>query len=112
MFHLVAKVSYHFQAQITNAGIFYMASSLPSLNSYQPNNPYFGLSPTGLGRGQLDSDYEGHNFWDTEIWMLPVVTQMQPVWSKELFKYRLEHLPGALYNANITGYKGARLYYL
>ncbi|XP_037810155.1 protein-glucosylgalactosylhydroxylysine glucosidase isoform X2 [Lucilia sericata] len=95
-------------SQIINAGIFYMANSLPSLDTNQKNNPYFGLSPTGLGRGQLDADYEGHNFWDTEIWMLPAVTQLQPLWSQELFKYRLEHLQGALYNANKTGYTGAR----
>lgn len=85
-----------------------MACSLLSLETNQNNNPYYGLSPTGLGRGQLDDDYEGHNFWDTEIWMLPAITQLQPVWSQELFKYRLLHLKGALYNANITGYKGAR----
>ncbi|XP_023301582.2 protein-glucosylgalactosylhydroxylysine glucosidase [Lucilia cuprina] len=95
-------------SQIINAGIFYMANSLPSLKTNQKNNPYFGLSPTGLGRGQLNADYEGHNFWDTEIWMLPAVTQFQPLWSQELFKYRLEHLLGALYNANKTGYTGAR----
>ncbi|XP_061397704.1 protein-glucosylgalactosylhydroxylysine glucosidase [Musca vetustissima] len=95
-------------SQIINAGIFYMASSLPSIASNMPNNPYFGLSPTGLARGQLDADYEGHNFWDTEIWMLPVVTQMHNGWSKELFNYRLDHLHGAIYNANITGFEGAR----
>ncbi|KAM7351711.1 protein-glucosylgalactosylhydroxylysine glucosidase isoform 1-T1 [Cochliomyia hominivorax] len=93
---------------IINAGIFYMACSLPSLKTNQKNYPYYGLSPTGLGRGQLDDDYEGHNFWDTEIWMLPAISQIQPFWSQELFKYRLDHLQGALYNANITGYKGAR----
>lgn len=85
-----------------------MANSLPSLKTNQLNNPYFGLSPTGLGRGQLDDDYEGHNFWDTEIWMLPVITQLHPLWSQELFKYRLAHIQGALYNSNITGFNGAR----
>ncbi|XP_065358226.1 protein-glucosylgalactosylhydroxylysine glucosidase [Calliphora vicina] len=95
-------------SKIINAGIFYMGSCLPSLETNQKNNLYFGLSPTGLGRGQLDADYEGHNFWDTEIWMLPAVTQLQPLWSQELFKYRLDHLQGALYNANKTGYTGAR----
>ncbi|XP_073821051.1 protein-glucosylgalactosylhydroxylysine glucosidase [Musca autumnalis] len=95
-------------SQIINAGIFYMASSLPSIASNNPNNPYFGLSPTGLARGQLDADYEGHNFWDTDIWMLPVISQMHSGWSKELFKYRLSRLQGAIYNANLTGFLGAR----
>ncbi|XP_075154058.1 protein-glucosylgalactosylhydroxylysine glucosidase isoform X2 [Haematobia irritans] len=95
-------------SQIINAGIFYMASSLPSLESKRPNNPFYGLSPTGLSRGQLDADYEGHNFWDTEIWMLPVVTQLENSWSQELFNYRQNHIQGAMDNANITGYSGAR----
>lgn len=85
-----------------------MASSLPSVATNKPNKQYFGLSPTGLARGQLDADYEGHNFWDTEIWMLPVVTQMHNGWSKELFNYRLSHIQGAIYNANRTGFLGAR----
>ncbi|XP_054742489.1 protein-glucosylgalactosylhydroxylysine glucosidase [Anastrepha obliqua] len=91
-----------------NAGIFYLASSLPSLHTNQLNGAYFGLSPTGIGRGQLDADYEGHNFWDTETWMLPAVTQFDITWAEQLFQYRLQHLPGARYNAKQTGYKGAR----
>lgn len=85
-----------------------MASSLPALRSNSPNNPFYGLSPTGLSRGQLDADYEGHNFWDTEIWMLPIVTHFHNSWSKELFEYRLNHIQGAKYYANQTGYSGAR----
>ncbi|XP_013098590.2 protein-glucosylgalactosylhydroxylysine glucosidase [Stomoxys calcitrans] len=95
-------------SQIINAGIFYMTSSLPSLKSRSANNPFYGLSPTGLSRGQLDDDYEGHNFWDTEIWMLPAITQMESHWSEQLFSYRLNHLSGATFNANHTGYAGAR----
>ncbi|XP_037958429.1 protein-glucosylgalactosylhydroxylysine glucosidase [Teleopsis dalmanni] len=91
-----------------NAGIFYLSSSLPALNTNQANKIYFGLSPTGLGRGELDADYEGHNFWDTEIWMLPAVTQMSTKWAEALLKYRLKHLSGARFNAETTGYKGAR----
>nr|XP_036225281.1 protein-glucosylgalactosylhydroxylysine glucosidase-like isoform X1 [Bactrocera oleae] len=95
-------------SHIVNAGIFYLANSLPSLNTSQPNAAYFGLSPTGIGRGQLDADYEGHNFWDTEIWMLPAVTQFSTSWAAELLQYRFEQLPGARYNAKQTGYQGAR----
>ncbi|KAL7740347.1 hypothetical protein ACLKA6_018787 [Drosophila palustris] len=95
-------------SRIVNAGIFYLASSLPAPNSNQPNEPYYGLSPTGLARGNLEADYEGHNFWDTEIWMLPVVTQFGYDYAKLLLDYRYKHLEGARYNANATGYKGAR----
>ncbi|XP_067623931.1 protein-glucosylgalactosylhydroxylysine glucosidase [Eurosta solidaginis] len=95
-------------SQTINAGIFYLANSLPSLHTKQPNDAYFGLSPTGLGRGQLDTDYEGHSFWDTEIWMLPTVTQLNTDWADQLFEYRFDHMSGARYNANKTGYRGAR----
>ncbi|EDW12443.2 protein-glucosylgalactosylhydroxylysine glucosidase [Drosophila mojavensis] len=95
-------------SRIVNAGIFYMASSLPALSSNQANEPYDGLSPTGLARGNLDADYEGHSFWDTEIWMLPVVTQFNYEFSKQLLDYRYNHLEGARYNARTMGNRGAR----
>lgn len=85
-----------------------MASSLPSPNTNLNKSLYYGLSPTGLARGVLDDDYEGHNFWDTEIWMFPIVVQLNENWGLDLLDYRFNHLNAALYNANITGYKGAR----
>lgn len=91
-----------------NAGIFYLANSLPSINSNQATSPYCGLSPTGLGRGHLDADYQGHSFWDTEIWMLPVITQLNSNWSLELIQYRADHLEAARYNARVTSFLGAR----
>lgn len=95
-------------SRIVNAGIFYMASSLPTLSSNQANGPYYGQSPTGLARGNLDADYEGHNFWDTEIWMLPVITQFNFEFAKQLLDYRYNHLKGARYNAQAMGNQGAR----
>lgn len=95
-------------SQIVNAGIFYLASSLPSLETNQENEPFFGLSPTGLGRGNLEADYQGHNFWDTEIWMLPVVTQFGYEYGKQVLDYRTRKLEAAKYHAYASGYKGAR----
>ncbi|KAH8266659.1 hypothetical protein KR018_007971, partial [Drosophila ironensis] len=95
-------------SQIVNAGIFYLASSLPSLQSNQRNEPFYGLSPTGLGRGNLEADYQGHNFWDTEIWMLPAVTQFGFEYAKQVLDYRLRKLEAARYNAYASGFKGAR----
>ncbi|XP_016980794.1 protein-glucosylgalactosylhydroxylysine glucosidase isoform X2 [Drosophila rhopaloa] len=95
-------------SQIVNAGIFYLVSSLPSINTNQKNEPFYGLSPTGLGRGNLEADYQGHNFWDTEIWMLPVVTQFGLEYAKQVLDYRHRKLEAAKYHANATGYKGAR----
>ncbi|XP_039493003.1 protein-glucosylgalactosylhydroxylysine glucosidase [Drosophila santomea] len=95
-------------SQIVNAGIFYIVSSLPSLRTNQKNEPFYGLSPTGLGRGDLEADYQGHNFWDTEIWMLPVVTLFGLDYAKEVLGYRSRKLEAAKNHANATGYKGAR----
>ncbi|XP_017049070.1 protein-glucosylgalactosylhydroxylysine glucosidase [Drosophila ficusphila] len=95
-------------SQIVNAGIFYMVSSLPSLETNQKNEPFYGLSPTGLGRGNLEADYQGHNFWDTEIWMLPVVSMFNTEYGKQVLDYRKRKLEAAKYHANETGYKGAR----
>ncbi|XP_017153393.1 protein-glucosylgalactosylhydroxylysine glucosidase [Drosophila miranda] len=95
-------------SQIINAGIFYLASSLPSLSTNQVNEPFYGLSPTGLGRGNLEADYQGHNFWDTEIWMLPVVTHFGFEYGKQVLDYRSRKLEAAKYNARSKGYKGAR----
>lgn len=79
------------------------------MNSNIPQHPFYGLSPTGLGRGgsNLD-DYEGHNFWDTEIFMLPPVALINPMWARELLHYRFMMLNTAKDNANASGYRGAR----
>lgn len=82
---------------------------MPSFKTNHPTVDYYGLSPTGLGRGGVDLlDYEGHSFWDTEIWMFPVVMQMDPRWARQLLNYRYRMLDAARDHANKTGYLGAR----
>ncbi len=44
------------------ASLYYIYASLPSPASI--DDPYFGLSPGGLSRGQEGVDYQGHVFWD------------------------------------------------
>lgn len=79
------------------------------MQSNLPQHPFYGLSPTGLGRGGSDlSDYEGHNFWDTEIFMLPPVALLNPTWARELLHYRFTMLNAAKDYANAGGYSGAR----
>lgn len=41
------------------ASTFYLISSLPSLKTFSPAAPYYGLSPSGLGRGGSVNDYQG-----------------------------------------------------
>jgi len=61
------------------------------------------LSPVGLsGLG-----YNGHVFWDTEMWMYPVLLVMQPELAKSLLDYRFDRLEAAKQNAFNHGFKGA-----
>ena len=91
-----------------HSSLYYLVSSLPSANTNLPKNTFYGLSPTGLGRGGQLIDYEGHNFWDTEIWMFPVVNLIDSDWAKSLLDYRFNKLKAAKDYANQTGFRGTR----
>ena len=61
------------------------------------------LSPMGLsGLG-----YNGHVFWDTELWMYPPLLVMNPEMAKSILEYRYKRLDAAKQNAFAHGYKGA-----
>ncbi|MEM9548726.1 MAG: glycoside hydrolase family 65 protein [Bacteroidota bacterium] len=61
------------------------------------------LSPVGLsGLG-----YNGHVFWDMELWMFPPLLILQPDIAKSLLDYRYNRLEAARQNAFNHGYKGA-----
>jgi len=57
-----------------------------------------GLS--GLG-------YNGHVFWDTELWMYPALLVMRPELAKSMMEYRFQRLEAAKRNAFSKGFKGA-----
>lgn len=63
------------------------------------------LSPSPMGLSGLG--YNGHVFWDTELWMYPAVLIMHPELGKTLVEYRYERLGAAKRNAFGKGYKGA-----
>ncbi|PTM11923.1 MAG: glycosyl hydrolase family 65 [Bacteroidetes bacterium] len=78
-------------------------SALYHLYSFARAGTAYSLSPMGLsGLG-----YNGHVFWDTEIWMYPPVLAMQPDIAKSLLEYRYERLGAARQNAFSHGYQGA-----
>lgn len=78
-------------------------SALYHLYSFSRAGTAYSLSPMGLsGLG-----YNGHVFWDTEIWMYPPVLAMQPDMARSLLEYRYERLEAAKQNAFSHGYKGA-----
>ncbi|XP_045763177.1 protein-glucosylgalactosylhydroxylysine glucosidase [Maniola jurtina] len=95
-------------AKIINGIWYYFLSSLPSEQSHFPLDRFYGLSPTGLGRGGNFDDYEGHNFWDTEMWMFPPILLLYPQYARQLLQYRLDTAYVAAELARLTGNKGYR----
>lgn len=63
------------------------------------------LSPSPMGLSGLG--YNGHVFWDTELWMYPAILVLQPEIAKSLVEYRYQRLDAARKNAFSKGYKGA-----
>jgi trehalose/maltose hydrolase-like predicted phosphorylase len=51
--------------------------------------------------------YKGHVFWDTEIFLVPVLVLSQPQLARNLLMYRYHKLPGARHKAAANGYEGA-----
>jgi trehalose/maltose hydrolase-like predicted phosphorylase len=62
-------------------------------------------SPSPMGLSGLG--YNGHVFWDTELWMYPALLLLHPELGKSLIEYRYERLGAAKRNAYGKGYKGA-----
>lgn len=77
--------------------------ALYHLYSFAREGTAYSLSPMGLsGLG-----YNGHVFWDTELWMYPPLLVLQPAIAKSLLEYRFQRLDAARQNAFSHGYKGA-----
>jgi protein-glucosylgalactosylhydroxylysine glucosidase len=73
------------------------------LYSFSREGASYSPSPMGLsGLG-----YNGHVFWDTELWMYPAVLIMHPEIAKGMIEYRYERLDAAKKNAFGKGFKGA-----
>jgi trehalose/maltose hydrolase-like predicted phosphorylase len=77
--------------------------ALYHLYSFSREGTSLSLSPMGLsGLG-----YNGHVFWDTELWMYPAMLVLKPEVAKSFLDYRFERLEAAKQNAFSHGYKGA-----
>ena len=63
------------------------------------------LSPSPMGLSGLG--YNGHVFWDTEVWMYPGLLVLHPELGKSMVEYRYERLEAAKKNAFGKGFKGA-----
>lgn len=78
--------------------------ALYQLYSITRDNCPVGIAPMGLS----SDGYNGHYFWDTELWMYPPVLVMNPEAGRSLMDYRANCLPQARQNALNHGYKGAQ----
>lgn len=58
-------------------------------------------------KGLTGQGYEGHYFWDTEMYILPFFIYTQPEIAKALLQYRCQILPQAKERAAIMSQKGA-----
>jgi protein-glucosylgalactosylhydroxylysine glucosidase len=62
-------------------------------------------SPSPMGLSGLG--YNGHVFWDAELWMYPAILVMHPELAKSMVEYRFQRLEAARKNAFANGFKGA-----
>ncbi|HVK96210.1 MAG TPA: hypothetical protein VM368_00260, partial [Flavisolibacter sp.] len=78
-------------------------SMMYHLYSFVREGTAYSPSPMGLsGLG-----YNGHVFWDTEIWMYPALLVLHPALAKSMVEYRYQRLEAAKKNAFAYGFKGA-----
>ncbi len=64
---------------------------------------------TGMGaKGLSGEGYEGHYFWDTEMYVMPALIYTEPETARRLLEYRYWTLPKARERAKVLGHpKGA-----
>lgn len=74
---------------------------------------YALLQSTGQAisaKGLSGSGYEGHYFWDGEMYVLPLFIHTNPEIAREMIKYRIDMLPKAIKNREMVGYKSGALF--
>ncbi len=78
-------------------------SAMYHLYSFVREGTAYSPSPMGLsGLG-----YNGHVFWDAELWMFPAILVLHPEMAKSMMEYRFQRLAEAKHNAFAHGYNGA-----
>jgi alpha,alpha-trehalose phosphorylase len=64
----------------------------------------------GLGvaaKGVTGRGYEGHYFWDTEVYVVPFLIHTSPAWARQVLDFRCSMLDAARARAVEVGHKGA-----
>ena len=63
---------------------------------------------TGVAaKGLTGRAYEGHYFWDTEVYLLPFLIYTSPLIARNLLRFRYKMLPQARERARLLGHRGA-----
>lgn len=119
---LERPMSYWYQAQKEYLDKFWNQSSLEiegddDLSLAVRYNLYQLVQSVGkdehcniAAKGLSGEGYEGHYFWDTEMYMQPFFTLTNPKIAKNLIAYRYSILDAARDNAKILGHKKGALY--
>ena len=58
-------------------------------------------------KGVTGSGYEGHYFWDTEVYVVPFLTFTEPRWARNALRFRSNLLPKARERARELNQRGA-----
>jgi alpha,alpha-trehalose phosphorylase len=64
----------------------------------------------GLGvpaKGLTGHGYEGHYFWDTEVYVVPFLIHTSPRWARQVLEFRCAMLDAARRRAREVGHRGA-----
>lgn len=77
--------------------------ALYHLYSFSRDDSNLSIAPMGLSA----QGYNGHIFWDTELWMYPPLLAFNQDIAKSLLNYRFDRLGAAKRKARNYGYQGA-----
>ncbi|MDQ2744434.1 MAG: hypothetical protein M3Z66_19380, partial [Chloroflexota bacterium] len=83
--------------QFARAALFYLWSSIRE-------DDRWSIAPMGLS----SNGYNGHIFWDAELWMYPPLLLTQPDMARACLAYREDTLQPAADRAATNGYRGAQ----
>ena len=64
-----------------------------------------GLSVSPMGLSGFG--YNGHVFWDADVWVFPALLVLRPELAESMIEYRFQRLDAARHNAFMHGYRGA-----
>jgi trehalose/maltose hydrolase-like predicted phosphorylase len=83
--------------QAIRFGLFHLMSSVAS----------DGEAAVGA-RGLSGRAYQGHVFWDSEVFVFPFLAATHPASARAMLEYRIRRLPAAMAAAKAAGCRGAR----